>query len=480
MLYDWLIRRRMPLAYAHWFGQYAISWLPNGKFKDNCDWLLHRCMFFVKTANFKVVSNLGKCKDYTVFEIDNFITPHMCDQIVETAKQKGITESTIVDNRGMRVLDLFTRKSKQTWLQDAESSTVRSVSEWVSVLTDMPVSHQEDLQVVAYEKGGYYNPHFDASFHPDVIPNMNRGCGPRLYTFLIYLNDDFEGGETDFPEIGVCIKPKKGKAILFQNIDDHQDLIPESMHAGCPVTKGTKWVANKWVRIWPFELQQHISSMSTSIASYTFPQTLSLLYNNLKHSNSICMPSKHIQDSNVIELTDFVSDECCDRLLHKDVATFDEELNTQLQNFVPIPSRIPVTKDQFFSPLQIHDCELNGCLDTVNQSRFPIFVLYIFLESSDGYIDFPYLQKRYRCHKGNAVAILRANEACWYSGATMHRFVKAKMVAVKYVYTLPSSFISVSSNPDVMVHRVQALSELKNKLRLCEYDNVYEMLQKHK
>jgi prolyl 4-hydroxylase len=69
---------------------------------------------------------------------------------------------------------------------------------------------------------------------------------------LIYLNDDFEGGETDFILANRTIIPKKGKAILFYNVDINLTLIPESVHVGRKVRNGTKWIANKWIRVFPF------------------------------------------------------------------------------------------------------------------------------------------------------------------------------------------------------------------------------------
>ena len=57
-------------------------------------------------------------------------------------------------------------------------------------------------------------------------------CGPRILTFFLYLSDVEEGGETAFPSLGIKVEPKKGKAVLWPSVMDH-DLLeyePLSLH----------------------------------------------------------------------------------------------------------------------------------------------------------------------------------------------------------------------------------------------------------
>ena len=78
---------------------------------------------------------------------------------------------------------------------------------------------------------------------------VNGDNGPRLLTVLFYLNDDFEGGETIFPKINKVVKPQKGKAVIFRNVDNDGVIISQAVHGGEPVKNGEKWIANKWIRI---------------------------------------------------------------------------------------------------------------------------------------------------------------------------------------------------------------------------------------
>jgi prolyl 4-hydroxylase len=86
----------------------------------------------------------------------------------------------------------------------------------------------ESLTIQKYTEGGFYLPHYD---------RMNR----RIATFIIYLNDDFEGGMTFFPSMRIRIKPQKGKGFFF----DYKDS--DTLHAGQTVTKGNKFIITSWL-----------------------------------------------------------------------------------------------------------------------------------------------------------------------------------------------------------------------------------------
>jgi prolyl 4-hydroxylase len=65
---------------------------------------------------------------------------------------------------------------------------------------------------------------------------------------LVYLNDDYEGGETDFPELGLRIRGAAGTGLLFANAMADGRPDPRMRHAGLPVQRGSKLVASRWIR----------------------------------------------------------------------------------------------------------------------------------------------------------------------------------------------------------------------------------------
>ena len=97
----------------------------------------------------------------------------------------------------------------------------------------------EPLQVLRYRSGGEYKPHMDAI---RAEPNQ------RILTVLVYLSDDYEGGETQFPRTGLSFRGRTGDALLFRNADSDGRPDPLTLHAGLPVTRGTKYLASRWIR----------------------------------------------------------------------------------------------------------------------------------------------------------------------------------------------------------------------------------------
>ena len=90
------------------------------------------------------------------------------------------------------------------------------------------VGANERFRCYRYKPGMRFAPHRDGAF-------VRNDHEQSFYTFLVYLNDDFEGGETTFftrPE--VVISPVQGDAVLFQH---------PLLHEGSVVTSGVKYVA---------------------------------------------------------------------------------------------------------------------------------------------------------------------------------------------------------------------------------------------
>lgn len=100
-----------------------------------------------------------------------------------------------------------------------------------------------------YSIGGTYRNHYDFILLDYKYTNyhLSRG-GQRIKSFVIYLNDDYEGGETIFPKQNIIIKPEAGKVIEWTNINPNIDTRSQesynwsTLHGSLPVTKGIKYV----------------------------------------------------------------------------------------------------------------------------------------------------------------------------------------------------------------------------------------------
>lgn len=212
---------------------------------------MYKSHLMIKAEGF-VNSNTNKekvsIKDYSVQEIENFLTPEECDHIISISTAH--LEPSLVYSDTSDVHDTSSRKSEQAWLKDEMDPVVASISKKIAEASRIPIENQEDLQVVSYMPGGFFTPHYDAcDGAKDYCERMEGHSGSRFLTYLIYLNDDYEGGETSFPKLNITVKPKKGKCVVFQSTLPPPDgrIILEALHGGNPVKLGNKWVCNKWI-----------------------------------------------------------------------------------------------------------------------------------------------------------------------------------------------------------------------------------------
>ena len=128
--------------------------------------------------------------------------------------------------------------------------------------------------------GDFYVTHNDYVDTGTVLP-----CGPRILTFFLYLSDVEEGGETAFPDLGIVIKPKKGKALLWPSVQskDLEKMDVRTNHEARVVVNGRKYGANVWIHsynyvqpaLWSCS-QSGISLLSSTNQSINSSGTFSL------------------------------------------------------------------------------------------------------------------------------------------------------------------------------------------------------------
>lgn len=88
----------------------------------------------------------------------------------------------------------------------------------------------EDYCLLKYSEGEEYKAHYDSG-------STNR----RIISAILYLNDNYEGGEIEFTHLGIKIKPQAGMLILFPSSFPYT-------HIAHPVTKGKKYALVTWIK----------------------------------------------------------------------------------------------------------------------------------------------------------------------------------------------------------------------------------------
>lgn len=197
----------------------------------------------------------------------NFLTDAECDHFIQLAKDK-LEKSMVADNESGKSIESEVRTSSGMFLSKAQDEVVAGVESRISAWTFLPVENGESMQILHYENGQKYEPHWDY-FHDKA--NQALG-GHRIATVLMYLSNVQKGGETVFPESeikesqpkanedwsecakkGYAVKPKKGDALLFFSLHPNATTDALSLHGSCPVIEGEKWSATKWIHVRNFD-----------------------------------------------------------------------------------------------------------------------------------------------------------------------------------------------------------------------------------
>ncbi|HEY6661427.1 MAG TPA: 2OG-Fe(II) oxygenase [Sphingomicrobium sp.] len=129
-----------------------------------------------------------------------------------------------------------------------QNPAIHALNRRLAAASRSDVHAGEPLQVLRYEPGEQYHTHSDA------LPNL-APAQQRVMTFLVYLNEDYEGGETAFPAAGLKVRGKTGDGLLFRNASPDGMPDPNAIHAGLPVTSGAKFIASRWIRANPLVVE---------------------------------------------------------------------------------------------------------------------------------------------------------------------------------------------------------------------------------
>lgn len=177
------------------------------------------------------------------FLLQRLITPQHCKLIIN-ASINELVDSEVLGGNIKSI-----RNSKQCWISKTDH-LVKPIVEIISNKFNIPFENAEDLQVVRYQPNQYYNEHHDSCCDQnETCAIFSKRGGQRILTVLLYLNNEFDGGNTYFKNLNLKMKPLTGEAIIFFPLAHNSSKChPYALHAGLPVSKGEKWIANLWFR----------------------------------------------------------------------------------------------------------------------------------------------------------------------------------------------------------------------------------------
>jgi len=180
-----------------------------------------------------------------LYTLPDFLNPTECDQMVEIIQSKSYP-STVVSDYGDKVDENY-RTSSTCDLGVLDDPFVADIDRRICAIMGINSSYSEIIQGQIYEIGQEFKVHTD-TFEGTAFEEHTKERGQRTYTFMIYLNDVEEGGETEFPELNLVLKPKKGMAVIWNDLNEDGSINYSTAHHAHPVKKGQKVVITKWFR----------------------------------------------------------------------------------------------------------------------------------------------------------------------------------------------------------------------------------------
>jgi hypothetical protein len=162
-----------------------------------------------------------------IFTVDEFFTPQECEKHIALAEEAGFGDAPINSALGVQIRK-DVRNNTRVMVTDVELANhlFGQIRDYIPLTLDgwTACGLNERFRYYRYEVGQQFDWHYDGRYERE------NGERSKL-TFMIYLNEGFEGGETSFERLS--IQPRQGQALFF---------IHELRHKGQPVVVGKKYV----------------------------------------------------------------------------------------------------------------------------------------------------------------------------------------------------------------------------------------------
>jgi len=169
----------------------------------------------------------------------NIIPQQHIQELLQLTHQ-STSNATVGSDKGK--IELETRKTE--WypipypiLQNLNSAIMSCYHSFIDPKYHSTVKNIEPTQFLSYPVGGHYIEHNDSENFED---GEWKRIAPRDISLLFYLNDNYTGGELEFTQLGLKIKPKTGMMIAFPSYK-------EFSHKVHPVTSGKRYSLVTWL-----------------------------------------------------------------------------------------------------------------------------------------------------------------------------------------------------------------------------------------
>ena len=198
-----------------------------------------------------------------MYLLPGFLTKNECEKVTRIIKQK-LRPSTIANKNEP---DEKFRTSRTCDLGIMGDDFIEDIDQRICKTIGINSTYSEILQGQYYEQSQEFKSHTDY-FEGEAFDEFASIEGQRTYTFMVYLNDVHNGGETEFVAIDKKIKPQQGMAVIWNNLKKDGSVNPSTMHHAHPVKSGFKSIITKWFRA-KGDGQMYVKTEAELLPNYT-------------------------------------------------------------------------------------------------------------------------------------------------------------------------------------------------------------------
>lgn len=181
----------------------------------------------------KNVDNILVKKDNLNIENIEVYTPPFEKENHQKRKDDQIYLSLIDSPSFYDTNEFYVGGSHMKFYNAITSKCMKMYEEVFPSLNDIKWAQYNIKLQITSPAGGFHNWHFE---------NSGLEVSKRVLTTMMYLNDDYDNGETEFLYQGIRIQPKKGRFCIFPGSFTHT-------HRGNPPANGTKWILTSWIEM---------------------------------------------------------------------------------------------------------------------------------------------------------------------------------------------------------------------------------------
>tara|TARA_R100000152_G_C6764989_1_gene189716 strand:+ start:96 stop:902 length:807 start_codon:yes stop_codon:yes gene_type:complete len=228
---------------------------------DEIDWILEASEFnkapkeidYSKFYNSVITKNAQRIEnnDAQVYYISNFLTKVDCQLLSAYIEQQAtpVLSHTSGTDNDERTRQEDVRNSSTAIIDHRAHEFFLCIDRQITDVIGLPPFSAEAMNGQKYKIGEYYKKHVDY-FPEKDLDIYGEWMGQRTWTTMLYLNDVEEGGETQFEQLNIKVKPKEGTLLAWNNLNYDGTPNIKTIHEALPPKSGEKYIITKLWRSW--------------------------------------------------------------------------------------------------------------------------------------------------------------------------------------------------------------------------------------